>query len=56
MKINAKKINSASENAIQSSYLFSRYANWFTYKEYHETSIYLTHLAWLNTDSDKWTE
>ena len=28
--------------------LFSRYANWFTYKEYHETSTHLTHLAWLN--------
>ena len=28
--------------------LFSRYANWFTYKEYHETATYLTHLACLN--------
>ena len=28
--------------------LFSRYANWFTYKEYHETATYLTNLACLN--------
>ena len=34
MKINAKKTNSASENAIQASYFFSSFANWFTYHEY----------------------